>query len=76
MLESLALTVVVLTGFYFCALGVVSLFLPGKAKRFLLGFASSPRVHYIELSIRLLVGAALLIHAPRMFAPDAFRLFG
>ena len=76
MLEALALTVVVLTGFYFCALGAASLFVPAKANRFLLGFASSPRVHYIELSIRLLVGAALLIHAPRMFAPDAFRLFG
>ena len=76
MLEALALTVVALTGLYFCALGAASLFVPTKANRFLLGFASSPRVHYIELSVRLLVGAALVISAPRMFAPGTFSLFG
>ena len=76
MLDALALTVVVLTGIYFCAFGTASLFVPAKANRFLLGFASSPSVHYIELFVRLLVGTALLIHAPRMLAPDAFRLFG
>lgn len=76
MIEALALAVVVVTGLYFCALAAASLLVPAKASRFLLGFASSPRVHYIELSVRLLVGAALLIYAPRMFAPGVFSLFG
>ncbi|MGB7451593.1 MAG: hypothetical protein WBM36_05660 [Lysobacterales bacterium] len=76
MLDAIALTVVVLTGIYFCAFGTASLFVPAKANRFLLGFASSPSVHYIELFFRLLVGAAFYIYAPRMLAPDAFRLFG
>jgi len=76
MLEVLALTLVVLTGLYFCALAVAALLLPAKANRFLLGFASSPRVHYIELSTRFLVGAALVIYAPHMSAADAFSLFG
>lgn len=76
MLEVLALTLVVLTGIYFCALAVAALLVPAKASRFLLGFASSPRVHYIELSIRFLVGVALVIYAPRMSASGAFSLFG
>lgn len=76
MLAALALTVVLLTGVYFCALGVASLLWPAKAGRFLLGFASSPRVHYIELSIRFLVGAALILHAPSMFAPTPVMFFG
>ena len=76
MLEVLALTLVVLTGLYFCALALAALLAPAKASRFLLGFASSPRVHYIELSIRLLVGAALVIYAPSMSASGAFSLFG
>ena len=76
MLETLALILVVLTGFYFCALAAAALLVPAKASRFLLGFASSPRVHCIELSIRFLVGAALVIYAPRMFMSDVFNLFG
>jgi hypothetical protein len=76
MLEVLALTLVVLTGIYFCALAVAALLVPAKASRFLLGFASSPRVHYIELSIRFLAGVALVIYAPRMSASGAFSLFG
>ncbi len=76
MLEALALTVISLSGLYFCILGTASLFAPNKAISFLLGFASSPRVHYIELSIRLLVGASLVIYAPRVATPGAFSLFG
>ena len=76
MLEALALMLVVLTALYFFVLAAASLLVPAKAGRFLLGFASSPRAHYIELFIRLLVGAALLIYASRMFAPAVFSFFG
>ncbi len=76
MLEALALTVVVLAGLYFCVLAAASLLVPAKANRFLLGFASSRRVHYIELFIRFGVGVAFVIHAPRMFAPGVFGIFG
>jgi hypothetical protein len=75
-LESLALTLVVFTGFYFCALAAAILLVPAKVSRFLRGFASSPRVHFTELSIRLVVGAALVIYAPLMSASDTFSLFG
>lgn len=76
MIQALAFAVVVVTGLYFCALAAVSVFAPARASRFLLGFAGSPRVHYMELFIRLVVGGSLVIHAPRMLAPEAFSLFG
>ncbi len=76
MIELLALAVVVLTGLYFCALAAASLIMPARASRFLLAFASSPRVHYLELLIRLVVGVSLVIHSPRMVVPAAFSLIG
>lgn len=76
MLESLALIIVVLAGLYFCALAAAALVRPARASRFLLGFASSPRVHYAELAIRLLVGWSLVIHAPHMAHAGAFSVFG
>lgn len=76
MIETLALVFVVLAGLYLCALAATSIFAPSRANRFLLGFANSQRVHFIELLIRFVVGGAFVIHAPRMFAPCVFRLFG
>lgn len=76
MLDTLALTVVVLTGVYFVGLGVASLARPPAAERFLLGFAASAGAHYIELLVRLVVGAAFLVRAPALPSPAAFTLFG
>ena len=76
MIESLASGIVVLAGLYLCALAAASFFVPSLANRFLLGFANSKRVHFIELLIRFVVGGAFVIHASRMFVPGVFRLFG
>lgn len=76
MFEALALIVVVLAGLYFCVLAAAALVRPALASRFLLGFAGSPRAHYTELAIRLLVGWSLVIHAPHMPYAGAFSLFG
>lgn len=76
MTEVLALAVVVLTGLYFIALAVASLFTPERVNRFLLGFAGSAPKHYFELFSRLVVGGALVLHAPRMLFADAFTVFG
>ncbi|KFN46722.1 hypothetical protein N787_09405 [Arenimonas metalli CF5-1] len=46
------------------------------ARGFLLGHASSARLHYLELALRLLVGAALLVRAPAMPWPQAFTVAG
>lgn len=62
----LAVMVLYLTAAYFVFLGLVALSKPALAQRFLLGFAESPRVHYLELMLRLIVALALLLHAPLM----------
>ena len=75
-LEAIALAVVVLAGTYLLALGAASVFVPKRASRFLLGFASSQSVHFAELFLRFVVGAALVLYAPRMSLSGAFNLFG
>ncbi|MEO6384618.1 MAG: hypothetical protein ABIO30_09185 [Thermomonas sp.] len=76
MLDFLALVIVVLTGLYFITLAAVSLLAPARANRFLLGFADSASVHYIELLLRFVVGDAFLLHAPRTPFSSIFNMFG
>jgi len=76
LIEVLALVAIVLAALYLLALGAASLVAPVRASRFLLGFASSQPIHFLELSLRLLVGAALVLYSPRMFLSGAFTLFG
>lgn len=76
LVEAIAVAVIVLAGSYLLALGVASLVIPTRASQFLLRFASSQSVHFAELSLRLLVGASLLLIAPRMVLADAFAFFG
>lgn len=75
-LNILALLGVVLTGAYFVGLAVVAFAAPEKAGRFLLGFAGTPFAHFLEMALRLAVGAAFVIRAPLMLFPEAFKLFG
>ncbi|MFN8793058.1 MAG: hypothetical protein ACK50F_03135 [Betaproteobacteria bacterium] len=57
---------VALAGAFLVAFGATALVRPPLARRFLLGFASSPTKHYLEIGIRLLVGAAFIKAAPSM----------
>ncbi|HEX4854773.1 hypothetical protein [Arenimonas sp.] len=76
LIATLAYATLALTALYLLALGTCSLLRPGMARRFLLGHASSERLHYLELALRLLVGAALLVRAPAMLWPQAFTFAG
>lgn len=76
MVTALAFAFVLLAGIYLIGLGVVGLLRPTAAARFLLGFAGSARAHYAEMFVRLVVGGAFLLHAPRMLFPEAFLVFG
>lgn len=67
---------VLLAGLYLVGLAVVALVEPRTARLFLSGFASSAAAHYVELSVRLVVGAALVLHAPRMKFSGLFLVFG
>jgi hypothetical protein len=71
MVHAIALAIVVLAGLFLVALGTAALFHPPSARRFLLGFASSSTKHYVELGIRLLVGAAFVLAAPSMVGSAA-----
>lgn len=76
LLETFGLAVVVLAGSYLLALGAASLLVPTRASRFLLGFAGTRALHFTELFLRFVVGAALVLYAPHMFLSGAFNLFG
>lgn len=76
MIEHLALAVVVLAAFYLIGLAVMAIFTPNIAARFLDGFASSFYTHITEMGIRLLVGWAFVVNAPRMLFSDMFFAFG
>jgi len=76
LVETFAFAIIVLAGAYLVVLGAASLFASARASRFLLGFASSQRVHLAEMFLRLLVGGALVLFAPRMPLSPAFGIFG
>lgn len=76
LIEVVALAAIVLAALYLLALGAASLVVPARSSRFLLGFARSQSIHFLELSLRFVVGAALVFYAPRMFLSDAFNLLG
>lgn len=72
----LAGAVVLLSGSYLLAFGILGLAAPSRASTYLRAFASSARLHAIELLVRLAVGLALIIYAPHMQLGGAFRAFG
>jgi len=74
--DSLAVVVVALVGAYLIGLALAAWFVPAQAQRFLLGFAGSAAKHYLELTLRIVAGAAFVWQAPRMAGSEAFNLFG
>lgn len=64
MLSGLALLGVALAGIYFLGLAALAFIAPMQARRFLLGFAGSAAVHYLELLVRMAVGGAFVLRAP------------
>ena len=76
MLDAVTFAIILLVGVYFVTLGAMSLFAPAKAKNFLLGFAGSAIKHYLELTVRLVVGGSIIVQAPHLIYPDALTLFG
>ena len=76
LITPLSLAVVGGTSFYLLALGGGALVRPETAKRFLGGFASTRRAHFLELAIRVVAGAALVRSAPAMACTAGIALFG
>ncbi len=76
MITLLAAVLVTLMGLYLISLGVTAAIYPGHATRFLHAHASSAFAHVLELSLRLIAGAALLLYAPHMRFGALFAVFG
>jgi uncharacterized protein YjeT (DUF2065 family) len=76
MLELIAAVVVFFAGLFLASLGAVALAMPALARRFLLGFATTPGLHFLELALRLFVGTAFVFAAPGMRYSLAFSVFG
>lgn len=76
MVDKLSFTIIILAGFYLLGLAGLAFAAPARAARFLGSFASSASAHYLELAIRLAVGAALLQYALHMLYPSLFLLIG
>jgi len=76
MIDLLASLPILLTGLYLIGLAAVALISPERARLFLLGFAHSASVHYLELAVRLVVGASFVWHAPQMKFAILFIVFG
>ena len=62
-LDVFAVPLVFLTGAFLLALGAATFVTPQRAAAFLGGFARSARAHYLELLVRMLVGAAFVVGA-------------
>ena len=75
-LELVALAIALATAAFLLVLGGVSLFAPALSRRFLLGFADSAVLHYAELAVRGVVGAAFVLAAPQVACSWAFGAFG
>ena len=76
MLHTLTLGIVLLVGLYFVLLAAVALLAPARGASFLLGFAETARLHYLELALRCIAGIAFVLQAPQMRFAGAFALFG
>lgn len=68
--------VVILAGLWLLGLAVTSALAPQAAARFLSGFASSARAHYLEQALRITGGAGFLLYAQQMRFTTVFEVFG
>jgi len=76
MIQHTAMAIVLLSAIFLIILACLSIFTPKHAIRFLGGFASSAKTHYLEMIIRLIVGTAFIINAPNMLYSKVFMIFG
>lgn len=71
-----AIAVVVIAALYLLTLGGSALLRPEYARRFLGAHATTRRLHFTEMGLRILAGSALVITAPQAAFTTAFLLLG
>lgn len=75
-MNTLAAVIVVLAGAWLCGLASFAFARPDVVKHFFGKFASSAFTHFLEMSLRLVIGAAFVIYAPQMKFSLVFTAFG
>ena len=55
---------------------VFSLTKPSLAKRILNAFAATFQLHFLEMAVRIIIGAAMIFYAGNMKFPVFFHIFG
>ncbi len=70
------LTIVLVAAAYLVVLGGSALLRPALATRFLSGFATTQPLHFVELGLRIVAGAAFIISAPGLAFGDAVATMG
>lgn len=70
------LTIVLAVAAYLVVLGASALFRPALAERFLGGHATTRTLHFLELALRVVAGAAFVVSAPRLALGNAVAVFG
>lgn len=76
MLAAVAFIVALLAATFLVMLGLACFVRPVHAQRFLGSLASTARLHFIEVILRLVAGIALVVSAPRMLLGSAIAAFG
>lgn len=76
LIETAAFVLVFSFGVFLMTLAGLLVFAEERGKSFLLGFASSAFTHFLEIGLRILVGASLVIISPKMYAGQVFFVFG
>lgn len=75
-MNTLAAVIVVLAGIWLIGLAVAAIAKPDFVKQFFDKFASSAFTHFLEMFLRLIVGAAFVIYSPQMRFSVIFTVFG
>ena len=75
-METIAQFLIIFSAFWLIVVGVFMLVSPNIALRYIGKFASTSRIHYLELVLRLILGVSLIFFADLSKSPMTLDLFG
>jgi len=75
-METTTQFLIILSAFCLIVVGVFMLVHPHTALRYIGKFASTSRIHYLELVLRLILGVSLIFFADLSKSPMTLNLFG
>ena len=76
MIIAVAKLIVIMFGIFIILVGFLMLFRPKKARELLRKFASTKIINYSEITIRLIVGIALVLYSDLCKFPEICKILG